>query len=97
MKDAYQYQADNLTKIWTTVVQAIGAVALAIGGYVGWKNFEATKLKIDTDRDIAQKSLEETKRKIDADRLDSEQNLELAKQQQITNRFTRAIGQLGAS
>ena len=59
-REILQFQADNLAKIWTTIVQAIGAVVLAIGGYFTWRN------------------------------------LRVAQEAQITNRFTQAIGQLGA-
>src|SRR6266852_4180938 len=31
MRSAFQYQADNLTKLWTGLVQALGAVVLVIG------------------------------------------------------------------
>jgi hypothetical protein len=60
MRTAFQYQADNLTKLWTGIVQAIAAVVLAVGGYFTWRN------------------------------------LRVAQEAQITNRFTQAIGQLGA-
>src|SRR4051794_10350670 len=42
-KDIMQYQTDNQVKIWTAIVQAIGAAALAIGGYIGWRNLRATQ------------------------------------------------------
>jgi hypothetical protein len=34
-REIVQFQADNLAKIWTTIVQALGAVALGVTGYVG--------------------------------------------------------------
>jgi hypothetical protein len=37
-REILQFQADNLAKIWTTIVQAIGAVVLAVGGYFTWRN-----------------------------------------------------------
>jgi hypothetical protein len=124
-RNALQYQADNLTKLWTVI-------AAALVGYVGWLNYQTARQKMKEDKEasdrnyqiaqdnltetirkidadmaatqqkmkedketsdrnyqIAQKNLEETTRKIDADR-------EANKEQQITNRFTQAIGQLGA-
>jgi hypothetical protein len=59
-KDLLQYETDNQIKIWTGIVQAIGASVLAIGAYFTWRN------------------------------------LRVANEAQITNRFTQAIGQLGA-
>lgn len=57
-KDIAQYQTDNQIKIWTTIVQAIGAAVLAIGGYFAWRNLrvaqqtlEATQAKLDVDRE----------------------------------------------
>jgi hypothetical protein len=73
-KDVLQYQTDNQIKIWTALVQAIGAVVLGVGGYFTWRNLRA-----------AQRNLDATREKLDIDR-----------EAQITNRFTQAIGQLGA-
>jgi hypothetical protein len=98
-----QYQTANQAQIWTGIVQALGASVLAIGGYVGWKNFKITELKIEADRRaseaslaLAKEDLEETKRKIEADQRSAEKNFELAREQQITNRLMQAFGQLGA-
>jgi hypothetical protein len=74
VRNALQYQADNLTKLWTGDVQAIGAVVLAMGGYFTWLNLRVT-----------QQTLKATQDKLEVDR-----------EAQITNRFTQAIGQLGA-
>jgi hypothetical protein len=73
-KDVLQYQMDNQIKIWTAIVQAIGAVVLAVGGYFAWSNLR-----------VAQRNLQAAQEKLDIDR-----------EAQITNRFTQAIGQLGA-
>jgi hypothetical protein len=78
IRNALQYRADNLTKLWTVI-------AAALVGYVGWLNFR-----------VVQQNLEETKRKMTADREASDANLRIAQEAQITNRFTQAIGQLGA-
>ena len=86
-RSAFQYQADNLTKLWTGIVQAIAAVVLAIGGYFTYRNLR-----------VAQENLEEAKRKAAADREATEANLRVTHQRldsdheaQLTNRFTQAI------
>jgi hypothetical protein len=58
--DLLQYRTDNQVKIWTGIVQALGAGVLAIGAYFTWRN------------------------------------LRVASEAQISNRFTQAIGQVGA-
>ncbi len=73
-RSALQYQADNLAKVWTTIVQALGAVVLAIGASFTWRNLQ-----------VSQRTLKTTQDKLEVDR-----------EAQITNRFTQAIGQLGA-
>jgi hypothetical protein len=42
-KDLLQYQTDNQIKIWTGIVQAIGAAVLAIGGYFTWRNLRVAQ------------------------------------------------------
>jgi hypothetical protein len=74
LKDVSQYQIDNQIKIWTGIVQAIGVVVLAVGGYFTWHNLR-----------VGQANLRATQQKLDIDR-----------EGQITNRFTQAVGQLGA-
>jgi hypothetical protein len=69
-----QFQSDSLARIWTTIVQGIVAIVLAIGGYFTWRNLR-----------ITQQTLKATQDKLEVDR-----------EAQITNRFTQAIGQLGA-
>ncbi len=59
-KEILQFQVDNLAKIWTTIVQAVVGIVLAVGAVATWRN------------------------------------LLVANEAQITNRFTQAIGQLGA-
>lgn len=58
IKDISQYQLDNQIKIWIGLVQAVGAVVLAIGGYFTWRNLRvgqenlrATQQKLDIDRE----------------------------------------------
>jgi len=91
-RELLQFQTDNLAKIWTTIVQAVGGAVLALGAAATWRNVR-----------VAQENLEETKRKIAADREADEATLRVTQERldsdreaQITNRFTQAIGQLGA-
>ena len=51
LKEVSQYQIDNQIKIWTGIVQAIGVVVLAVGGYFTWRNLRATQTKLDIDRE----------------------------------------------
>jgi hypothetical protein len=67
VRNAYQYQSDNLTKIWTSIIGLFTGVAAATAGVIAWRNLRATQDKLDMDRDS-----------------------------QITDRFTKAIDQLGA-
>jgi hypothetical protein len=66
-REILQFQVDNLSKIWTTLVQAVVGVVLTVGAVATWRNLKATQDKLEVDREA-----------------------------QITNRFTQAIGQLGA-
>jgi uncharacterized protein YjbI with pentapeptide repeats len=69
-----QYERDNQIRIWTSLLQAVGALVLAGSVYFTWSNLR-----------VAQQVLQTTEKKLDVDR-----------ENQITNRFTQAIGQLGA-
>ena len=91
-KDVLQYQTDNQIKIWTAIVQAAGAVVVAVGGYFAWsnlqvaqQNLQATQKKLDLDRETQTANRQATQEKLDLDR-----------EVQITNRLTQAIGQIGA-
>jgi hypothetical protein len=96
VRNAYQYQSDNLTKLWTAIIASLTGVAAALVAYVGWLNYENAKQKMSDDRKAAQDSLEETRHKMDADKDASDKNLEIARQALITDRFTKAIDQLGS-
>jgi hypothetical protein len=74
-RDVLQYLTDSEVKIWTVIVQSIGAGALALGGYFTWRNLR-----------VAQDTLRAIQAKLDVDR-----------QGQFTDRFTKAIDQLGAT
>ena len=49
-RSALQYQTDNLTKLWTGIVQAIGVVVLAVGGYFTYHNLRVTNEAQITNR-----------------------------------------------
>jgi hypothetical protein len=80
-RSALQYQADNIAKIWTTAVQGVGAIVLALGAVATWRNLQVAQ----ENARVSQDTLRVTQERLDIDR-----------QAQITNRFTQAIGQLGA-
>jgi hypothetical protein len=67
IRNAYQYQADNLTKLWTAIIGIFTVAAAGAAGVIAWRNYLATQLKNDIDREGL-----------------------------ITDRFTKAIDQLGA-
>src|SRR6266852_302971 len=52
IRNALQYQSDTLTKLWTGIVQAVGAVVLAVGAIATWRNLRLTQqtLKITQDK-----------------------------------------------
>ena len=60
VRNAFQYQADNLAKLWTGIIGSLTGVAAVVAGVIAWRNLHVTQ------------------------------------EGQITNRFTQAIGQLGA-
>jgi len=67
VRNALQYQADNLTKIWTGIIGSLTGVAAVAAGIIAWRNLQATQARLEVDRDG-----------------------------QITDRFTKAIDQLGS-
>lgn len=91
LRNAFQYQADNLAKLWTGIIGIFTGIAAVAAGVIAWRNLR-----------VAQENLEEAKRKAAADQKANEANLEVThkrldvdREAQITNRFTQAIGQLG--
>ncbi len=50
-RDLLQFETDNQIKIWTGIVQAIGAIVLGIGGYFTWRNLRVTQERLDVDRE----------------------------------------------
>ena len=69
----------NRIQVITTIVQALGGIAVLIGIYFAWANLRTTQ--------EAQKDTQNTQ----------EKTLNIANEGQITERFTKAIDQLGAT
>ena len=92
LRELRQYQADVTSKLWTTIVQAVGAVVASIVGLFAFKNWQvaqgnlaATQKKLDNDWEISQRTARAAQEKLDIDR-----------EAQITNRITQAVAQLGS-
>src|SRR5262249_30223729 len=49
-REIQQFQADNLAKIWTTIVQAVGGVVLGIGVVATWRNLRVANEAQITNR-----------------------------------------------
>src|SRR5829696_5072486 len=87
-REMAQYQIDAQVKIWTTIGQFVTAAALVIGGVIAWRNLRVGQENLRVAQEnarVAQENLRATQQKLDIDR-----------ESQITNRFTQAVGQLGA-
>jgi hypothetical protein len=70
----------------TTLVQAIGGAVALAGIFFAWRSLKATEQSLKNTRKAAEES-----------RNASLETLELSRKGQITDRFTKAIEQLGAS
>jgi Pentapeptide repeats (8 copies) len=80
-RDLVEYTADSRVRTWTLLAQVIGGAVLAIGGVATWRNLQGAQ----ENARVGRETLRVTQNRLDIDR-----------QAQITNRFTQAIGQLGA-
>jgi hypothetical protein len=81
LKDRINFENDlraNRIQVITTVVQALGGIAVLIGIYFAWANLKTTQ---EAQRDT-QNSQKET--------------IQITNEGQITDRFTKAIDQLGS-
>ena len=79
-----QYRT-TLTQIIATFAQILGGVAIGIGIYYTWRRVT-----------IAENSLKHAQKTLVANLKIAQDNLKIAKEGQITERFTRAVNQLGA-
>jgi hypothetical protein len=46
VRNAYLYQADNLTKVWTGIIGSLTGVAAVAAGVIAWRNLRATQTKL---------------------------------------------------
>lgn len=68
-----------------TLAQILGGVAIGIGLYYTWRRIT-----------IADKNLELLQTTFESNQINAEKNLKVSQEGQITERFTRAVNQLGA-
>jgi hypothetical protein len=83
------------------LVQALGlilvGVAAAIGIFFTWRGQRITRIGQDMTQQSTQEQLQLTRDSLESTQKDTEQQLRLTQQVQLTERFTRAIDQLGAA
>jgi hypothetical protein len=82
-------------KIRATWFQAIAGLGLFVTAYSAWLNYQTSQQKLETDKDNSEKQLTEIRKKLELDRKISKRNLKLADSKQITERFSKAVEQLG--
>jgi hypothetical protein len=99
--------ADQLAKaksdIRTSLLQAIGGIALALGAIATWRQLRLTRLQFRLAQEQAndnqkhnQEQLTLTREQMSQTEQSHEQELRLSREAQINDRFTRAIDQLGS-
>jgi len=74
-----------------TLTQVLGGVAIGIGLYYTWRRINIA----EEDLKITQENLKVTQENLEATQKAAQENLKVAQEGQITERFTRAIDQLG--
>jgi|ERR1044072_8549924 uncharacterized protein YjbI with pentapeptide repeats len=103
---AFDLKSSELLKaqndLRTTMAQAVGGAALIIGLFFTWKSVRATERGLAITQEnaaenlkITQRNLEITQENIRASQENAAKNLAIAQEGQITERFTRAVEQLG--
>jgi uncharacterized protein YjbI with pentapeptide repeats len=97
-----QYQINNTTEqatlenqFRTTLAQMFGGVAVAIGIYFAWKNVKVAQATLAANQKNAQDNLKLAQDTFESSMKNAQENLKIAQEGQITERFTRAIDQLG--
>jgi len=97
-----QFQINNATEQATlenqyraTLAQIFGGVAVAIGIYSAWKNIKIAQDTLESNQNKAQEELKLAQDTLVANQKNAQENLIIAQEGQITERFTRAIDQLG--
>ena len=83
-----------------TLAQILGGVAIGIGLYYTWRRIGIAEKELKATQEnlkVAQDNLIVTQENLEATQKVAQDNLEIAQEGQITERFTRAIDQLGAN
>lgn len=75
----------------------MAGVAGAVGLYFTWRGQRITRIGQDITQESTERQLQLTRYSLESTQKDTEQQLRLTEQGQITERFTRAIDQLGAT
>ena len=98
-----QFQINNATEQATlenqyraTLAQMFGGVAVAIGIYSAWKNIKLAQDTLESNQNKAQVELKLAQETLEYNQKNTQKSLEVAQEGQITERFTRAIEQLGS-
>ncbi|PAV12500.1 hypothetical protein ASJ81_20330 [Methanosarcina spelaei] len=79
-----------------TLAQILGGGAVLVGIYFAWKNLEVAQATLKSDQETSQKKLEVALATLDSNMKTDQGNLKVSQEGQITERFTRAVDQLGA-
>lgn len=82
-----------------TLAQILGGVAIGIGLYYTWRRITIAEedLKVTQENlKVAQDNLKVTQDNLEATQKVAQDNLKVAQESQITERFTRAVDQLGS-
>jgi hypothetical protein len=74
-----------------TLAQVLGGVAIGIGLYYTWRRINIA----EEDLKVTQENLKVTQENLEATQKAAQENLKVAQEGQITERFTRAVDQLG--
>jgi hypothetical protein len=77
-------KAKAINDVRATVLQAIGGVAILLGAYFTYRQLQTGQEQLEVTRQQAQDAAEQAR-----------EQLSIAQQGQVTDRFTRAIDQLG--
>ncbi|KKG52361.1 pentapeptide repeat-containing protein [Methanosarcina mazei] len=79
----------------TTLVQIFGSVAILTGIYFAWENLTVAQTSLKNDQELSQKNIKVALDTLDSNIKNAQENLKVAQNGQITERFTRAVDQLG--
>lgn len=86
----------------TTIATLLAGSVAAVGAVAAWRQLqdnrreaEATQQRTDRQLQLAREELEDNRRQAEAAQRDTNEQLRLARDAQLTERFTRAVGQLG--